>query len=209
MSKYIKNYYTNKFLNVIFLTGILVVCFWLIEVALIKKFLIIGSGLISGILIGKIRWSISQKLYDSIYFIPISILSEISLVLFLIYFLIYFEPHIATNTSLNIFFVIPIVLFIMLSIWNGYIYMMLYNIYSLKDDSIAKIVKDLFYQPANGQESMIDQTAIVLSKCNPIGTIKYNSVIWNAETIDRVDIEKGEKVVIKDVKGLKTYIEKL
>lgn len=40
------------------------------------------------------------------------------------------------------------------------------------------------------------------------GSIKVNDVVWLAKSVDGEPLEKGTKVVIKEIKGVKAYVEK-
>jgi membrane-bound serine protease (ClpP class) len=59
-----------------------------------------------------------------------------------------------------------------------------------------------------GAHVLIGKTGEVLEGLDPTGSIKVNGEIWNAESLTGM-ISKGEKVMIKEMKNLKLYVEKI
>jgi membrane-bound serine protease (ClpP class) len=59
-----------------------------------------------------------------------------------------------------------------------------------------------------GAHALIGKTGEVIDGLDPSGSIKVNGEIWNAESIAGM-ISKGEKVMIKEMKNLKLYVEKI
>lgn len=57
-----------------------------------------------------------------------------------------------------------------------------------------------------GSEGMIGYTGEVIDLLGPTGTVMVQGEIWNAESLSG-DIGKGEKIVVKDMKNLKLYVE--
>ncbi|MBZ5857187.1 NfeD family protein [Flavihumibacter profundi] len=58
-----------------------------------------------------------------------------------------------------------------------------------------------------GIEAMIGATGVSLDTLDPAGTIMLRGEVWNAEAIAG-NISKGEKVLVKDMRNLKLYVEK-
>lgn len=61
-------------------------------------------------------------------------------------------------------------------------------------------------KPVTGLEGLIGDTGEVIDILDPSGTVKVQGEIWNAESLAGT-IGKGEKVVIKEMKNLKLYVE--
>ena len=59
-----------------------------------------------------------------------------------------------------------------------------------------------------GIEGLIGDIGEVVETLSPAGTIKVQGEIWNAESLSGI-IDKGERVSIKEMKGLKLYVEKI
>ncbi|HEX6847305.1 MAG TPA: nodulation protein NfeD [Chitinophagaceae bacterium] len=59
-----------------------------------------------------------------------------------------------------------------------------------------------------GIEGLVGDTGEVMEALSPMGTIKVQGEIWNAESLGGT-INKGEKVRIKQMKGLKLLVEKI
>jgi membrane-bound serine protease (ClpP class) len=59
-----------------------------------------------------------------------------------------------------------------------------------------------------GMEALAGDTAEVLELLDPVGTVRFQGEIWNAESLSGT-IEKGEKVRIKEMKNLKLYVESI
>lgn len=208
MPKIVSGYYWGKGIFTALQTIIFIACIYWIELSLIDKFLMIGCGVIVGFVLSKIRWSLSKKVDYGLNFTIFLALGETGVILPLVAILLiiiyYFIPSPWFHYIISPYFGIAV-----LSTWMSYLYLMFYNIYSYEKQFGVLPIIELFPPKVNGIESMINKTATVHSQCNPIGTIKYKSVIWNAEAVDGIELLKGEQVIIIDVKGLKTFIEKL
>ena len=59
-----------------------------------------------------------------------------------------------------------------------------------------------------GIEGLMGGTGEVMETLSPIGIIKVQGEIWNAESLSGT-IDKGEKVRIKEMKNLKLFVEKI
>lgn len=59
-----------------------------------------------------------------------------------------------------------------------------------------------------GKEGLIGDIGEVVATLSPVGTIRVQGEIWNAESLAGI-IEKGEKVRIKEMKSLKLFVEKI
>ena len=59
-----------------------------------------------------------------------------------------------------------------------------------------------------GTEGMTGATGEVIEMLNPAGTVKVHGEIWNAESVGGT-INKGEKVIVKERKNLKLFVELL
>jgi len=59
-----------------------------------------------------------------------------------------------------------------------------------------------------GSEGMTGATGEVIEMLNPAGTVKVHGEIWNAESLGGT-INKGEKVIVKERKNLKLFVEQL
>ena len=57
-----------------------------------------------------------------------------------------------------------------------------------------------------GVDALIGVTGEVMDMLDPIGTVRVQGEIWNAESLSGI-IGKGEKVRIKEMKNLKLYVE--
>jgi len=63
-------------------------------------------------------------------------------------------------------------------------------------------------KPVIGMETFIGKTGEVISQLEPKGIIKVNGEIWNAESIsDKID--SGEKIIVRAIKNLTLYVEKI
>jgi membrane-bound serine protease (ClpP class) len=58
-----------------------------------------------------------------------------------------------------------------------------------------------------GREGLIGATAYSLDTLDPSGTVVLQGEVWNAEST-KGNIEKGEKVLVKEIRNLKLYVEK-
>ncbi|MEP6683719.1 MAG: nodulation protein NfeD, partial [Parafilimonas sp.] len=63
-------------------------------------------------------------------------------------------------------------------------------------------------KPAMGVQTFIGKTGEVINTLNVKGTVKVNGEIWNAESLSE-RIDAGEIIIIKDIKNLTLYVEKI
>jgi len=59
-----------------------------------------------------------------------------------------------------------------------------------------------------GIEGLVGDIGEVMETLSPIGIIKVQGEIWNAESLSGT-INNGEKVKIKEMKNLKLFVEKI
>ena len=63
-------------------------------------------------------------------------------------------------------------------------------------------------KPVIGMETFIGKTGEVIGQLEPKGIIKVNGEIWNAESLsDKINI--GEKIIVRAIKNLTLYVEKI
>lgn len=62
-------------------------------------------------------------------------------------------------------------------------------------------------KPTTGQEGLVNEEGEATSDLNPIGYIRIHGELWDAESIDGL-INKGTKVNVKEVHGLKLKVTK-
>ena len=74
--------------------------------------------------------------------------------------------------------------------------------------AVGKAIKIQFKKPSTGKEGMIGQIGICKTDLNPFGIILIHGELWQAESISG-PIKKGERVLVKEVEGLKLKVEKL
>lgn len=59
-----------------------------------------------------------------------------------------------------------------------------------------------------GIEGLVGITGVSLEELNPFGTVRVQGETWNAESVEGT-IAKGEKIIVKKMKNLKLFVEKL
>ena len=59
-----------------------------------------------------------------------------------------------------------------------------------------------------GREGLPGNTGVAMGLLNPVGLVMLEGEIWNAESVSG-DIQKDEKVRVKEMKDLKLYVEKI
>jgi membrane protein implicated in regulation of membrane protease activity len=74
---------------------------------------------------------------------------------------------------------------------------------------------DKLYKPREirhsnlGVEGMILKKGVVIKKCNPEGKVRIGNELWNAVARDETEIDIGENIIVRDVKGMKLFVEKI
>jgi membrane-bound serine protease (ClpP class) len=63
-------------------------------------------------------------------------------------------------------------------------------------------------QPATGVQTLIGKTGEANTILDPLGIIKINGEIWNAESLSG-KINTGEKIIVKEIKKLTLYVEQV
>jgi len=62
-------------------------------------------------------------------------------------------------------------------------------------------------KPATGINALVDETGIANEILSPSGMVLVHGELWQAESVSG-EINKGEKVRVKDMKGFKLFVEK-
>jgi len=78
--------------------------------------------------------------------------------------------------------------------------------YELENGAIIPL--EMYAKTKTGSEGMMHKSGEVISACTPIGKVRIGNEIWNAESIDGNSIDDGEKVLVREIQGLKLIIEK-
>ena len=63
-------------------------------------------------------------------------------------------------------------------------------------------------KPVTGVQNLIGKTGEVNTILDPLGTVKVNGEIWNAESLSG-KINTGEKIIVKGIKSLTLYVEQV
>ncbi|HEY2726061.1 MAG TPA: NfeD family protein, partial [Parafilimonas sp.] len=63
-------------------------------------------------------------------------------------------------------------------------------------------------KPAMGMQTFIGKTGEVIHALDLKGTVKVNGEIWNAQSFSE-NINAGEKIIVRDIKNLTLYVEKV
>jgi membrane-bound serine protease (ClpP class) len=63
-------------------------------------------------------------------------------------------------------------------------------------------------KPAIGMQAFIGKKGEVINALNLKGIVKVNGEIWNAESLSE-NINAGEKIIVRDIKNLTLYVEKI
>ncbi|HEX4850076.1 MAG TPA: NfeD family protein, partial [Puia sp.] len=73
---------------------------------------------------------------------------------------------------------------------------------------IAMGIKAQRKKPVTGIDGMVGETAIAFDTLNPSGRVSMRGEIWNAISMSGM-IDAGEKLLVKEVKNLTLYVERL
>jgi membrane-bound serine protease (ClpP class) len=63
-------------------------------------------------------------------------------------------------------------------------------------------------KPSTGINALIDETGVANEILNPSGMVLVHGELWQAESLSG-EINKGEKVRVKDMRGFKLFVEKV
>lgn len=70
------------------------------------------------------------------------------------------------------------------------------------------IIKQRDQKAMVGEDMMVGMEGVVKTRIDPEGDVFVNSELWRVRSLGEV-IEKGEKVVVRQVKGLLLTVEKI
>jgi len=62
--------------------------------------------------------------------------------------------------------------------------------------------------PVCGIQAMIQKTGIVIEKCDPEGKVRIGNEFWTALAMEGTEIDIGEQIIVRDIKGMKLIVEK-
>lgn len=175
-----------------------------------QRLLAIVCGLLAGLVLGTLHWRRLAKRIDArrtliLYFTD----SPFYILLFLIG-LLSFTPRSAISIGrmalLNTEHV-SIALVGLAFAWVGYD-ISLWRGARREEAGNGDIKTRHFYAPSmTGSEGMIGLSGVVDSRCAPAGWVRTAGERWQAESIDGQPIEKGQRVIVRNIDGLKLYIE--
>jgi len=63
-------------------------------------------------------------------------------------------------------------------------------------------------KPTTGMDALLDETGIANEKLSPSGMVLVHGELWQAESLAG-EINKGEKIRVKNMKGFKLFVEKV
>jgi len=71
------------------------------------------------------------------------------------------------------------------------------------------ITKQFWGRSRVGPEGMISKQGIVIDSCDPTGKVQIGPEIWIAESVDKMKIEASNRVIVRDIEGLKLIVERI
>ena len=205
-------YYKSRFLKII-----ISVIFFLLFIYLSENQwtgILISSviGVSSGFLSGVISWNNIKRRTDKRNVVILYETDSIFYVVLILLFLIQYNPKSLltvlkfSNSSIPI---IELLLITILALWVGYNITLWRLIRTFEFSNGRLITKHFWSRSKVGQEGMISKNGIVIEACNPSGKVRIGSEIWNAESIDGLNIRLDRKIVVRDIEGMTLIVEEV
>jgi membrane-bound ClpP family serine protease len=171
---------------------------------------IIGS--ILGYWLGYLEWSKLKPRIDkrNIVILYATDSGLYSILIFL--FLIQYAPRALLNISkaVQTYYAIYIsIIIITVSSWCGRNLAFWQGVKAFESTHGKLTTKSFWSRSHVGQEGMLSKQGIVIESLKPIGRVRIDSETWNAESIDKNNIEVEKQVIVRDIDGLKLIVEKL
>ena len=205
-------YQTSRLIQLIVSASVLVITIFLIPLSLRTKISVLFLGACFGLWLGLFDWKKTRARIDQRNVVVLYASDGAFYFILFLLFLVQAAPKsiftfskIAANYSFWFYLIIVVIC----SIWAAYdlAYWKRVRDYELAHGLL--FTKQFWSRSKIGQEGMISKEGIVVDECNPTGKVKISSILWNAESIDGVPIFVDERIIVRDIEGLKVIVEKI
>jgi membrane protein implicated in regulation of membrane protease activity len=173
-------------------------------------FLVVVPSILVGFLLGKMSWRKEEERIDKrngliLYFSDTHAYSAL-VFLFLLQTFKGSSRVIAAILDLSPW-IFPVLIWLAAGIAVGHNAAYYYFVRKVEEQRGPLRVKRFYARSKVGAESMIGKQGTIMEKCQPNGTAKIENTIWTAESIDGTSIPAGEAVVVRDIEGLRVFVE--
>lgn len=206
-----KYYYKTKAIYLYFSVLILIISFVYVPINFFPKIIISVIGIILGLLFEKYDWKKFKNRIDERNIVIEYKSESIFFVILILLFIVQFTPRTLFQFVNQFEFFqmyVFILVFLLISLNTGYLFLQYKLIKEYELDFGKLIPKKFWSKSVVGQEGMLLKIGFVTVDCNPLGKVKIDGEIWNAKSIDEINIESGNKVQVKDINGLQLIVKK-
>ena len=208
----IKYYHSVRLIHLFSSLALLIVFSIFLNFSISEKLLLSALGIILGYSIGYYDWKLTKKRIDKRNVVNLYATNTSLYIILMVFFIIQFYPR-GIFTFLTVLkdypYIFPIFIEIVCSIIVGYNLAFWFGVKSFESEYGQLRIKHFWSKSISGKEGMISKKGVVIERCDPIGKVRIGPEVWNAESADSKTIEEGDKVIVREINGLRVLVEKI
>lgn len=174
------------------------------------KIIFLVIGVVLGYVLGQFDWKKTRSRVDKRNVVILYATDSGFYSILMLLFLLQFAPRsIASFVKVlqNHPFILPLFIGVISSTWVAYNFTIWRGVKHFETVH-GRLITKYFWSPSLvGQQGMISKGGIVIEKCAPIGKVQIGSEIWMAESIDGREIDPFDRILVRDMDGLKLIVE--
>jgi membrane protein implicated in regulation of membrane protease activity len=175
-----------------------------------KMLVVLAPSLALGYLAGRADWKRTVRRVDKRNGLILYFSDSVAYALLIFLFLFSKVPFVkfrAIRFLSEYPYILPVIIWFVAAFTVGYNLAFYLGVRKFEAASGPLRIKRFYARSVVGAESMIGKTGTIRQTCEPTGTVMIESTIWNAESIDGSTIPAGDSVIVRDIEGLKVFVE--
>jgi len=207
-----KYYHKSRGIHLILSTLFLLAVLIFLQTSLAMKFAFLITGIGLGYVLGYFDWNKTKSRINRRNVVILYATDSGFYSILLLLFLIQFAPRSITSFLKVIQghpFILPFLIGFVTSSWAAYSFAIWRGVKQFESAHGRLITKKFWSRSLVGQEGFISKQGVVIEECAPIGKVRIGSEVWNAESIDKKKIGASDRIIVRDIEGLKLIVEKV
>lgn len=194
--------------------------FSLVAVLVVLVFVPLGVGMkvavsvigaVLGFLSGQLEWKRTAARVDRRNVVILYVTDGFFFSLTFVLFMIQMAPRLAVEliwVARTFPVVLPLLTCIVSASWAGYSFAIWRGVRRFEAAHGMLRTKEFWSQSPLGQEGMISREGVVIERCDPFGRVRIGPEIWTAESLDGTEIDVADRVIVRDIEGLRVIVER-
>lgn len=205
-----KPYHRSRLVHLIVSIAVLVAIIYIWSTFSGKMLIVLIPSLVLGYLTGKADWNRTVRRVDKRNGLILYFSDSIAYTLMGVLFLVSLSPFAWFRGIRHLSdypYLVPVLIWFVAAVAVGYNLSLYLGVKKCEAARGPLRVKRFYARSSVGAESLIGKRGTIQRACNPSGTVKIESTIWNAESIDGSILPSGQIVIVRDTEGLRVFVE--